>query len=349
MSKVIVLSTGGTIATRRDVQGVGLAKDGAGELLGRLPVEPGVEVDGVDVLCAGSYLFTPADMREVVLAVRAALADPGVLGVVVTHGTDAMEETAYLADLFHDDPRPVVFTGAQRPADAVDGDGPRNLADAITVAASGAARGLGALICFDGRVYAARGTRKTHTLAPAAFSAPDGGPLGRVRAGEVDITLTPSRPEPLDLGAYDLDGVRADIVALYPGCDAGALRAAADAGATGIVLEALGAGNANPAVAAEVARLTGAGVVVALSTRVDAGPVAALYGNGGGADLVAAGAIPTGILRAPQARVLLGALLGCHRDPARVREGLAARTGGVTATGRTRPADPTEGSTERTK
>ncbi|MEV0144491.1 MULTISPECIES: asparaginase [unclassified Nonomuraea] len=345
MSKVIVLSTGGTIATRRDTQGVGLAKDGAGDLLGRLPIDPGVEVDGVDVLCAGSYLFTPADMREVVLRIREALADHRVLGVVVTHGTDAMEETAYLADLFHDDPRPVVFTGAQRPADAVDGDGPRNLADAITVAASGAARGLGVLICFDGVVHAARGTRKTHTVALAAFSAPDGGPLGRVRAGEVDITLTPVRPEPLDLDAYDLDGVRTDVVALYPGCDDTALVAAARAGATGIVLQALGAGNANPAVAREVARLTGAGVVVALSTRVDAGPVAALYGNGGGADLVAAGAIPTGTLRAPQARVLLGALLGCHRDPARVREELAARTGATPTKDRPWPA----GTTERTK
>ncbi|WP_219470559.1 asparaginase domain-containing protein, partial [Nonomuraea rhizosphaerae] len=135
MSQVIVLSTGGTIATRRDPRGVGLPEDGARELLGRLPAPSGVDVVGVDVLRAGSYLFTLADMREVAVRARAALADPDVLGVVVTHGTDGMEETAYLTDLFHADGRPVVFTGAQRPADAADGDGPRNLADAIAVGA----------------------------------------------------------------------------------------------------------------------------------------------------------------------------------------------------------------------
>ena len=79
MSKVIVLSTGGTIATRRDGQGVGLAQDRAGELLGRLPVDPGVELVGRDVLCAGSDLFTLADMREVALRTREALTDPAVL------------------------------------------------------------------------------------------------------------------------------------------------------------------------------------------------------------------------------------------------------------------------------
>ncbi|MEU7854091.1 asparaginase [Nonomuraea sp. NPDC049141] len=336
MSKVIVLSTGGTIATRRDGQGVGLAQDRVRELLGRLPVDPGVELDGMDVLCAGSYLFTLADMREVAARTREALTDPDVLGVVVTHGTDGMEETAYLADLFHDDPRPVVFTGAQLPADAADGDGPRNLADAIAVAAGGRACGLGVLIGFDGQIFAASGTRKTHTLASSAFSAPDSGPLGRVRDGQVNILMTPARAKPLDLDAFDLDGVRTDIVALYPGCDEAALRAVVEAGATGVVLQALGAGNANPRIRDEVARITEAGVVVALSTRVDAGPVAALYGNGGGADLVEAGAIPTGTLRSPQARVLLSALLGCHRDPVRVRAELRSRTWNPTPIERTK-------------
>ena len=98
----------------------------------------------------------------------------------------------------------------------------------------------------------------------------------------------------------------------------------ADAGARAVVLEATGAGNANPQVTDEVARLVGSGVVVALSTRVHAGPVAAVYGNGGGADLVRAGAIPTGTLRPSQARVLLTALLGCYGDPARVRTALEA-------------------------
>ncbi|WP_433181757.1 asparaginase [Actinoallomurus sp. CA-150999] len=320
MRRIVVLSTGGTIATRRDARGTGVARDQAAALLQRLPADLGLPLEARDVFTLGSYLLTPGDMRAVAQAARDALADEDVCGVVVTHGTDSLEETAYLLDLFHSDPRPVVFTGAQRPADAPDADGPRNLADAIRVAGTAAARDLGVLIVFDGRVHPARGTRKTHTLAPAAFSAPDGGALGRVSEEGVAITAAPVRNKPLDLGSLHLEEARTDIVALYPGSDTSALRAVVEAGARGVVLEATGAGNANPLICSEVARLTAAGVVVALSTRVHAGPVAARYGNGGGADLVDAGAVPTGTLRPSQARILLTALLGCHRDPARVRE-----------------------------
>lgn len=333
MRRIVVLSTGGTIATRRDAQGTGLARDQASTLVQRLTTGADVRIEPRDVFTLGSYLLTPAHMREIALAVQDALADEGVDGVVVTHGTDSMEETSYLVDLFHADPRPVVLTGAQRPADAPDTDGPRNLADAIAVAGSTAARGLGVLIVFDGRIHPARGTRKTHTLAPAAFATPDDGALGRVDEGDVEITAVPVRHEPLDLDAFRVDDTRTDIVAYYPGADTTALRAVVEAGARGVVLEATGAGNTNPAIVAEVARLTEAGVVVALSTRVHAGPVAARYGNGGGVDLVAAGAVPTGTLRPSQTRMLITALLGCLGDPARVRRELRARTSGAGRSG----------------
>ncbi|SFK79708.1 L-asparaginase [Amycolatopsis sacchari] len=319
MSKVVVLSTGGTIASRQNGRGASLASDAVSALLDRLPFDVPVPVEGRDVLCVGSYLLTPADMALIAREIRAALAEPGVLGVAVTHGTDTMEETAFLADLVHDDPRPVVFTGAQRPADAADTDGPRNLADAITVAADERARDRGALITFDGAVFAARGTRKTQTLAAAAFSTPDAGPVGQVREGAVLFTAAPARGPRVELTGLD---ARVDIVALYPGVDTAALDAVVAAGATGVVLEATGAGNGNPRIRDAVARLTADGVVVALSTRVHAGPVAALYGNGGGVDLVEAGAVPTGMLRPSQARILLTALLAAHRDPVRVAEEL---------------------------
>lgn len=321
MSRVVVLSTGGTIATHR-----GLAHDGADALLARLPVDPGVRVEGADVFRLGSFVLTARDMWTVATRTREALADADVAGVVVTHGTDSMEETAFLTDLFHTDPRPVVFTGAQRPADAADSDGPRNLADAVTVAAGPAARGLGVLIAFGGRIFPARGTGKAHTLAPAAFHTPDAGPIGSVRGGSVDLTATPVRHPALDPGMCDLAGVRVDIVACYPGTDTVALDAVAAAGAGGVVLEATGAGNANPAVRDAVSRLTEAGVVVALSTRVPAGPVTPMYRGGGGIELVEAGAVPTGTLRPPQTRILLTALLGCYRDPSRVSRELRVRS-----------------------
>jgi L-asparaginase len=233
-----------------------------------------------------------------------------------------MEETALLLDLVSDDERPVVLTGAQRPADAPDSDGPRNLADAVTVAADPDARGVGAVIVFDGSVLPARGTRKTHTLASTTFTSPEGGSLGWVRDGAVHVTPRRRSAPPLDLAGMDLGAVRVDIAACYPGADATALRAFAAAGARGVVLEATGAGNANGDICAAVAELTEAGVVVATSTRVACGPVAAIYGDGGGADLLAAGAVQTGLLRPAQARIVLAALLGVHGDARAVREAL---------------------------
>ncbi len=326
MPLVTVLATGGTIATRADARGVGTAQDGGADLVARLDLPPGVRVEVEDVLRVGSYLMTLQRVHTLAVRAAEALRDPAVGGLVVTHGTDTIEETALFLDLFHDDPRPVVVTGAQRAADAPDGDGPRNLGEAVTVAAADAARDLGVLVSFGGRVLPARGVRKGHTLAADPFAAPDTGVVGWVHGGRVGIESRPVRGPALDLAAFDPAGLRVDVLACHPDADDVALRAFAAAGARGIVLEATGAGNANPAVVAAVEELVAAGVVVVTSTRVQAGRVAAIYGNGGGADLLAAGAVPSGLLRPSQARVLLAALLGVHRDPGAVREGFAART-----------------------
>src|SRR5688500_5845416 len=143
-------------------------------------------------------------------AVAAQLRDPDVAGVVVTHGTDTTEETAYFLELFHDDPRPVVLTGAQRAADAPDSDGPRNLGDAVTAAASSTARGLGVLIGFGGQLFPARHTRKAHTVAADTFTNPHGGPLGWVHGNDVGVGTTPRRAPALDLDAFDATGIRVD-------------------------------------------------------------------------------------------------------------------------------------------
>ncbi|WP_308466258.1 asparaginase [Rathayibacter soli] len=344
---MLVLSTGGTISSRQSVRGGLVATDGAEQLLSRVSIAgprashgaadvatahptahaQNLDIEVQDVLKVLSFLLQPADMLEIARRIRAGLADAAIAGVVVTHGTDTMEETAFLADLVHADSRPVVFTGAQRSADAPDADGPRNLSDAIAVAASDDARGLGAMIVFDGLIFAASGTRKAHTIAPAAFASASGGPIGRVRDGAVIVDASPRRAAPISLDTIDLTDATVDIVPVYPGVSAGALHAVVAAGATGIVLEATGAGNANPEFCREVAQLTARGVVVALSTRVPAGPVTPLYASGGGVDLVAAGAIPIGTLRSSQARMLLLALLGSLRDPALVRSELSRRCG----------------------
>lgn len=328
MSCVTLLATGGTIASRTDSEGSSVATASGVELVAGLTLRDGLRVRVDDVCTVGGYLMALPLMHE--LAVHAAdqLRDSEVDGLVVTHGTDTMEETSFFLDLVIDDERPVVFTGAQRPADAPDGDGGRNLTDALTVAAHPAARGLGTLVVFGGSVFAARGVRKSRTLAADTFTAPSGGPLGWVRDGMVQITTQP-RPRPhLPLELLKVDGVRVDVVACYPGADATALRAFVAAGARGLALEATGAGNANPDLCAAVRQVSERGVVVATSTRVESGPVLPLYGNGGGQDLLRAGAVPSGLLRPSQTRVLLAALLAVYDDPHTVRAELARHVAG---------------------
>ncbi|KQX66130.1 asparaginase [Angustibacter sp. Root456] len=321
MRAVTVLATGGTIASRTNAQGSTVASASGAELLERLG-RLDVDVTVRDVFRVGSYLMTLERMHELAGQAQRVLTDPAVTGLVVTHGTDTIEETAFFLDLFVGSDRPVVVTGAQRPADAPDTDGPRNLADAIRVAAEPAAQGLGTVVVFDGAVFAAAGVRKVQTLASHAFGAPDHGPLGWVYGDSVSLSRRRGPRRVLPVADFDAARARVDIAACYPGADATALRALAAAGARGIVLEATGAGNANPDICATVEELTAQGVVVATSTRVACGPVASIYGDGGGADLLGAGAVPMGLLRPGQARVLLAALLGVHADPDKARVAL---------------------------
>lgn len=328
MTTIAVLATGGTIATRTNLEGETVASEDGAHLVERLPTTPDFRVTVENVFTLGSYLMTLPLMHQLARRVQAQLDDHRVSGVVVTHGTDTMEETGYFLDLVVDDARPIVLTGAQRAADAHDPDGPRNLSDALTVAAHPAARGLGTVIVFAGAIFAARGTRKSRTLTADSFAAASGGPLGFVHGDIVRIEAQPRRTLRVSVKEMRLEDVRVDVVACYPGADATALHAFVAQGARGIVLEATGAGNANPEICEAVRDLTERGVVVVTSTRVESGPVTPIYGNGGGIDLEAAGAVGSGLLRAPQARVLLAALLATHRDPMTVRAELVKHISG---------------------
>lgn len=327
MRTVVVVTTGGTIASTADERGIKAATTAGADLLAASPPPAGVEARVVEAMTVNSYAMTFADMDRVNDEVGAALADPMTCGVVVTHGTDTMEETAMLVDCFHDDPRPVVFTGAQRSFDDPAGDGPRNLGDAVAVAASMDSRALGVLVVFDGVVHAARGTRKVHNSATAAFSDLDHGPVGTVADGCLRLHTDFRRARPVLGTPVALSGVRVDTVAIYPGVDRTALDAYVRAGAHGIVLQATGYGNANADITDAVAGHVHAGIPVLLSSRVSAGPIRAVYGGGGGAaDLVAAGAIPTGLLRPSQARVLLAALLAAGADSTAISQAFAAES-----------------------
>ncbi|MFJ3586628.1 asparaginase [Streptomyces sp. NPDC090127] len=315
--RITLISTGGTIASRW--QGTGYAADASGDdVLATSALPEGVTVEVVDLFNVNSSRMTSARQLTLLRAVHAALADPGVDGVVVTHGTDTLEESAFFLDLHHADPRPVVFTGAQRPLGTGDGDGPGNVYDALQVAAS--VRDLGVLVVFDGRVHAARGTVKTQTLAADAFADPSDTALGKVGFGSVHMRRTPDRPAPLPLPAADPEAAdlpRVDVVMHHSDGDPLFLNASVAAGAGGVVLVGTGAGNATPEIATAVGAAVAQGALVALSTRVPSGPIAELYTGGGAVDLVAAGAVPAGTLRAGQTRMAVLATLLADVSPER--------------------------------
>ncbi|MFE5770462.1 asparaginase [Streptomyces sp. NPDC056485] len=317
MGRIVVISTGGTIASRW--QGSGFAADADGrEVMATAPLPEDITVEVVDLFSVNSPRLTTAHQLTLLRTVHEVLADPGVDGIVVTHGTDTLEESAFLVDLHHHDPRTVVFTGAQRPMGTADGDGPGNLYDALLTAAS--ARDLGVLVAFGGRVHAARGTVKTQAVALDAFADPSKELLGKIGFGKVTMLRTPQRPEPLPLPAMPEVPPRVDVVMHHADGDPVLLNAAVAAGARGLVLVGTGAGNATPEIVDAVREAIARGVLVALTTRVPAGPVTEIYTHGGAVDLVAAGAVATGTLRAPQARIaVLSALLASEDEADRVR------------------------------
>jgi L-asparaginase len=315
---VVVVSTGGTISMRPDPATGKLVPAMSGEevvaLLG-LAEAPSLELDDF----AHVPSFDVHGELALSLAKRVVEHALGADGIVVTHGTDTMEETVWLIDrLLPLDSPPVVLTGAQRGASEQDADGPRNFRSAIRVAASPEAAGRGAMICFDGEVHAAREVRKVHTAAVRGFGSPGYGPIGVVDGERVSFHRTPDRRQPLPSPKGPLP--RVDLVRLYAGADSVFLRASVEAGAQAIVLECTGRGNANELVVPGVRDARAAGVPVVVASRCHEGRVEPVYGRGGGKDLADAGAIFAGDLAGPKVRVLLQLALASGVDPVQAVE-----------------------------
>jgi L-asparaginase len=326
---IALLFTGGTISMKLDpATGAAVPALGSSEILAQVPAMSDVaDVEVEDFSRLPGPHATPDQMWRLARRAAAWLERPDVDGLVITHGTDTIEETAYLLDLLLVSPKPVVLVGAMRTVSDPSWDGPSNLLAAARVAASPAARGCGVLVVMDERIMTARDVAKVHTESSGSFASPEFGPLGVVDSGAVIFRRAPPpRPvwhDPAAEPGLRVKGIetRVDLVAAYTGMTDRPVQSAVDAGARGLAIVAFGRGNVPPSIVPALRNAAAAGVIVTVSSRCLAGRVSARYGyEGGGLQLTEIGAILAGDLSGAKARLLQMVALGLTADPAKARD-----------------------------
>ncbi len=303
-----------------------MAADAAGG--GAVPVLHGVDlrrqlpewsgpIEVVEHCHLPSAHFTLETLWGLRQRVQALARQADVQGIVVTHGTDVMEESAYLLDLTVEGVAPIVLTGAMRAASDPGYDGPANLQAALLVASAPEARGVGAVIVMEDEVHAARVVTKVHTTSPGAFASPFWGPLGRVDGGRLVLRRPPAR----HILATERLEERVLLLRLAVGMDDALLRYAVEWGMRGVVLEALGGGRVPPWWMATIGSAIAQGVAVVVTSRCPAGPVHDRYGYAGAhRDQAAVGCLFARGLSGPKARLKLMAALGAGLEGAALRD-----------------------------
>lgn len=315
--RVRLLTTGGTISMRGERAKPALAGAQLVAAIAELASFEPLAVEDVLELASAQITLEQA----LALARRAVGAAAEGEGVVISTGTDTLEELAMLCCLMHGTQAPIVLTGANRTAQAPGADGPANLLDAVTVAASQLTAGIGTVVVFAGEIHSASTVRKQDSTGPTAFGSPLTGPLGRVVGGRPWLASTPRRPAPL--APSSLTG-RVEIITAALGDDGTLLRAAATQ-ADGIVVVAFGAGHVTPGMLAAL-RDAVSRIPVVVTVRPDRGAMLrATYGfDGSERDLRASGAVCAPFLSPVAARIALLCCLGAGLD----REGIAAALAG---------------------
>jgi L-asparaginase len=315
---VKVLTTGGTIASRYDPVQKGFVPALTGEqLFEAVPEIKGlarVEIEAIANI--GSSDMTPEIWRKLAQRTNELLADRAITGVVVTHGTDTMEETAYFLDLTVTSSKPVVFVGAQRAASIKDTDGPRNLLNAVRVAVSPEAVGKGTVIAMNGEINAAREVTKTSTLDVGTFQSLEFGKLGYVGDDGVRFYRAPTRRQTIPLEPNARLG-RIEIVMHYAGADGLLVRSLLNReDLAGLVIAGAGLGHVSGSMFDAIEQLRAKNIPVVISTRVYKGRTLPLYAaKGSGISLVNIGCVEADNLSPQKARVLLMLALTQTKDP----------------------------------
>ncbi len=314
--RVVVFGLGGTIAMTSAPGGGVVPALSAEQLVAAVPglAESGISVEVEDFRRVPGASLTIDDLTALSAAIDARLA-AGTDGVVITQGTDTIEETAYLLDLTHTRPEPIVVTGAMRNPTLAGADGPGNLLAAVQTAASPDTRDLGALVVFADEIHAAARVRKTHTTSGYTFASANGGPLGYVVEGQARVLNHPTSRTTIPTTA-ETRPVEVALVTMVLG-DTGALLSAVAGRCDGLVVAAFGVGHVPAPVVDTLTDLT-ATMPVVLASRTGSGSVLAhTYAfPGSESDLLGRGLISAGFLHPLKARILLHRLLANGHDQA---------------------------------
>lgn len=322
---VPIIFTGGTIAMRIDpTRGGAVPALSGADLVAAVPGLDGIaDIRVVDFDRLPGPHMTPARMLDLARVVEEQLALPDAPGVVITHGTDTLEETAYLLDLVLSSEKPAVFVGAMRNSSELGWDGPANLRDAVRVAADPATRGLGVLVAMGGRILAADNATKRDTAALDTFGPRHGGALGMIEPDRVLIWQRRANREHLPMPAALEE--RVEIVKLSAGSDGRLITLAIDAGFRGLVIEGLGRGNVPVTALPAIERAAACGIPMLVTSRCPSGRVLNSYAYpGSGNQLLGMGLILAGMLSSQQARLKLMLLLGAGAGLEEIRRAFAS-------------------------
>ena len=304
--KILIVFTGGTFSMKIDkkVTGGALPRYSGEELLKKIPEAKKL----ADVTCYdfGKYPgphMTPEIMMELSKQLRIRLAENKFDGIVVTHGTDTLEETAYFIDLTIKTETPIVFTGSMKNSSDPDWDGPKNLCDCIRVCLNENSRGMGVLVCLNGEVNAASEVTKIYSSEIETFQSLDFGALGFVQNERVLYNRLPRYLEIIDTKKVNSN---VDLLTVYAGMDEKFFKYSADSGTDGLVVEALGIGNVPPKAFEGIKYVVEKGIPVVLVSRCPAGETDYIYSYpGAGLHLHKLGVIFTDYLNGQKARIKL--------------------------------------------